>query len=83
MALDGISLNKSYTDCAGAVCETNIDECISDPCQHGGTCEDRVNGFTCQCLPGYNGKISTWIGVQRTFVCCRNNSAIVGISCTM
>jgi len=30
-------------------------ECISDPCQNGGTCNDAVNSFTCQCRDGYTG----------------------------
>jgi len=39
----------------GKTCEINIDECESDPCQHGGTCVDRVNMFECQCAVGYTG----------------------------
>jgi len=35
----------------------DIDECISDPCQNGGTCKDEENRFTCQCTPGYDGVI--------------------------
>ena len=31
----------------------DIDECASSPCQNGGACVDGVNGFTCNCLPGY------------------------------
>lgn len=41
--------------CAGKRCEYDIDECGSNPCQHGGQCLDRLNGYTCQCLPGYTG----------------------------
>uniref|UniRef100_W5KXV1 Crumbs cell polarity complex component 2b n=1 Tax=Astyanax mexicanus TaxID=7994 RepID=W5KXV1_ASTMX len=33
----------------GVVCERNIDECESDPCQNGATCEDGVNEYTCHC----------------------------------
>ena len=32
---------------------TDIDECTSVPCQNGGTCIDQVNGYLCQCAPGY------------------------------
>ena len=31
-----------------------INECVSNPCQNG-TCQDSVNGFTCQCSVGYTG----------------------------
>ncbi len=34
---------------------SDIDECLSDPCQNGGTCVDGVNGYTCSCLVGYAG----------------------------
>ncbi|MCB4762255.1 MAG: calcium-binding EGF-like domain-containing protein [Sulfurovum sp.] len=34
---------------------TDIDECVSAPCQNGGTCTDQVNGYLCQCAPGYSG----------------------------
>ena len=32
---------------------TDIDECASAPCQNGGTCIDQINGYMCQCVPGY------------------------------
>ena len=32
---------------------SDIDECASDPCLNGATCTDIINGFTCQCAPGY------------------------------
>ena len=34
----------------GVLCETETDECASNPCQSGGTCTDELNGYTCQCL---------------------------------
>ena len=33
----------------------DIDECESDPCQNGGTCDDHVNSFTCECVDGFTG----------------------------
>lgn len=36
-------------------CETNIDECESDPCQNGATCVDQVASYNCQCAPGFRG----------------------------
>ena len=32
-----------------------LDECESDPCENGGTCEDEINAYSCGCTPGYNG----------------------------
>ncbi|KAJ8006128.1 hypothetical protein DPEC_G00125030 [Dallia pectoralis] len=39
----------------GDHCETDIDECQSNPCRNGGTCVDGLNSFTCICLPSYSG----------------------------
>ena len=34
---------------------TEIDECESDPCQNGGTCNEGVNGYECDCPPFISG----------------------------
>uniref|UniRef100_A0A8C3NQT0 Neurocan n=1 Tax=Cyanoderma ruficeps TaxID=181631 RepID=A0A8C3NQT0_9PASS len=34
---------------------SDIDDCLSSPCQNGGTCIDEVNSFVCLCLPSYGG----------------------------
>eukprot|EP00058_Branchiostoma_floridae_P019117 XP_002604606.1 hypothetical protein BRAFLDRAFT_92840 [Branchiostoma floridae] len=39
----------------GTNCETDIDECTSNPCQHSSTCQDGIDMFTCHCAPGYTG----------------------------
>ncbi|XP_063226608.1 cubilin [Bacillus rossius redtenbacheri] len=31
------------------------DECSSNPCQNGGSCEDSYNKFICRCPPGWEG----------------------------
>ena len=41
----------------GQNCTDDIDECESDPCQHGGTCNDAVNSFNCSCTSG-EGNVS-------------------------
>ena len=39
----------------GDKCETNINECSSNPCING-KCLDGINEYTCQCNPGYYGQ---------------------------
>lgn len=39
----------------GKMCEVDIDECSSSPCQNGGTCEDKIDSFNCICVPGFGG----------------------------
>ncbi|XP_078574895.1 uncharacterized protein LOC144861071 [Branchiostoma floridae x Branchiostoma japonicum] len=50
-ALHGAHYNNKYALCA------EFDECSSAPCQNGATCQDGVNSFTCQCVPGYVGTL--------------------------
>ncbi|XP_030844921.1 fibropellin-1-like [Strongylocentrotus purpuratus] len=37
------------------MCETNIDDCSTNPCMNSGVCVDEVNSFTCNCAAGYTG----------------------------
>ncbi len=34
---------------------TDVDECASNPCQNNGICDDGVNGYSCECQPGFDG----------------------------
>ena len=49
----------SYTllDILGGICETDADECDSNPCKNNGTSEDQVNGFVCRCPLQWTGNI--------------------------
>lgn len=33
----------------------DVDDCANNPCQNGGSCADLVNGYTCNCVTGYDG----------------------------
>ena len=60
--MDGI--NGYVCNCAPGYekrhCGVNTDECASDPCQNGATCNDQINGYDCTCAPGYAGKFQ-WL----------------------
>ena len=46
----------------------DIDECESNPCENGGTCADAVNGYSCECAPGFtdaNCKTGTYEHLHR------------------
>jgi hypothetical protein len=44
----------------GKLCETNINECASNPCgvhaKHINPCVDLVNDYQCNCETGWTGK---------------------------
>ena len=50
----------------------DIDDCVGQPCENGGTCIDAVNDYTCNCVDGYAGKNCS-IGKNR--VCLFQNLA--------
>ena len=38
---------------------SDIDECAVNPCGNGGSCQDKVNDYECECTEGYVGKNCT------------------------
>lgn len=41
----------------GHLCDVDINDCESAPCQHNGLCIDELNGFHCNCSStGYTGE---------------------------
>ena len=42
----------------------DIDECASNPCDSVAICEDVVNGFVCNCFPGFTGDLCQ-TGIKR------------------
>lgn len=61
----------------GLICETDIDECHSDPCQNGGACLDEVDAYFCNCLYTYYGD-----ECQGRFEPCDFHSCLNGGNCT-
>lgn len=45
---------------SGPNCQTNINECASNPCLNQGTCIDDVAGYKCNCLLPYTGEGGAW-----------------------
>ncbi|KAK5607475.1 hypothetical protein CRENBAI_021223 [Crenichthys baileyi] len=45
---------------AGTLCDEDIDECELHPCEHGGTCQDGLNMYTCVCPKDYSGPNCQW-----------------------
>ena len=37
----------------GPTCGNDINECVENPCQNGGTCRNLVPGHICDCVPGF------------------------------
>ena len=37
----------------GYYCETQIDQCQSNPCLNGALCRTLINSFKCECPQGY------------------------------
>ena len=33
-----------------------LDQCKQNPCQNGGTCDNKDGGYSCSCLPQWSGK---------------------------
>ena len=62
-------------------CQTDYDECVSDPCQNNGTCWDQVDGYLCNCTANYTGdncqiKVCTgWVNTADPAADVRTNPA--------
>jgi len=49
----------------GTNCQTDINECASNPCHNGGACSDHVNSYTCTCSQEYFGANCEIVNVAR------------------
>jgi hypothetical protein len=72
-AVGACTLGYANTDGNAANgCEVNIDDCIPNPCQNGGTCTDGVNSYTCACRSSYRGTRC------ETFICPTDSTGFMG-----
>ena len=39
----------------GKNCETDVNECLNNPCLNNGVCEDQLNHYQCVCASGFYG----------------------------
>lgn len=44
----------------GSRCQTNIDECESNPCKNRGICHDEIAGYSCECPAGFTGELEAF-----------------------
>ena len=62
-----LEINASYTDLVSVLGEIN--ECGSNPCEHGAICRDLPAAYVCDCSSGYTGEncASTCLLAKRNF----------------
>ena len=41
----------------GVHCDTDVNECLLQPCINNGTCINIRDGFNCECPPGFRGSV--------------------------
>uniref|UniRef100_A0A8W8MLE5 Uncharacterized protein n=1 Tax=Magallana gigas TaxID=29159 RepID=A0A8W8MLE5_MAGGI len=58
------------------VCE-DINECLDDPCQNGGTCSNNDGSFKCTCADGFTGALC-----NEDIDECKNDPCLNGATCT-
>ena len=52
---NALGLQVKKENCDIACVSVDIDECVSSPCENAGACVDDVNGYSCECVGGYEG----------------------------
>ena len=48
------------TGWTGTNCSVDRNDCTDNPCRRGSTCVDKLDDFSCQCSPGYEGNASVY-----------------------
>lgn len=57
----------------GSHCEQEVDPCLAQPCQHGGTCRGYMGGYVCEVRGTRGGKRGTshiWVCLGTHFCVC-------------
>ncbi|KAG1672648.1 Protein jagged-1 [Nymphon striatum] len=63
--------NRGYT---GRYCHENVNDCLPNRCNNGGTCIDGVGSFQCICQDGWEGKFCNMNKNECNPNPCRNNA---------
>ncbi|XP_050435751.1 cubilin [Adelges cooleyi] len=53
----GMRLSNLEKKVSNLVSLLSVSECLSNPCQNGGTCLDQYNGFQCNCPQNWQGRL--------------------------
>ncbi|XP_035824571.1 uncharacterized protein LOC101861248 [Aplysia californica] len=75
------AVNEIYAVCnckpgySGPRCAQNIDSCLSQPCQNGGSCEDLGNSYVCTCAPDFTGDNCELPGFSCDANTCQNSES--------
>ncbi|XP_048458200.1 protein crumbs homolog 1 [Rhincodon typus] len=66
----------------GSHCEMDVDECDSNPCQNGGTCQNTMESYICHC-PARNEQELFYGGKNCTDILtgCENHECLNGATC--
>lgn len=56
----------------GTRCEYDIDECLENPCENGGSCFNNPGGFLCHCSEGFSGMHCSVVDNECQRVVCSN-----------
>ena len=62
---------------AGEACETNYDDCYSNPCLYNAQCTDTVQGFLCDCPDGTSGQDCSFNPDECTSNPCMNDAQCI------
>ncbi|XP_034472234.1 protein eyes shut [Drosophila innubila] len=62
----------------GRICQEEINECASAPCQNGGVCVDKLAAYACACPMGYTG-----VNCEEEILICADNPCQNNALCLM